>query len=72
VAQGVLAPGAQVPLPSHVGGAVLVAPVQEPGPQLDPATTGPQVPSVPCPFAVAEHAWHGPGQALSQHTPSTQ
>ena len=38
----------------------------------EPATTGPHVPSAPCPFFAAEQATHVPVHAESQHTPSTQ
>jgi hypothetical protein len=36
------------------------------------AAMGPQVPSWPCPFFAAVHAWQRPPHAESQHTPSTQ
>jgi hypothetical protein len=34
--------------------------------------TGPQAPSIPCPFTVVEQAWQSPVQAVLQQTPSTQ
>jgi hypothetical protein len=37
-----------------------------------PPAIGPQVPSVPPPFRVAEHAWHRPPQLELQQTPSAQ
>lgn len=36
------------------------------------ATTLPQIPFLPSPLRTREHAWQGPAQAESQHTPSTQ
>jgi hypothetical protein len=68
----VVAPAAHVPLPSHVEGAVAVPFVQEPGAQVVPAITGPQTPSIPCPFAAAVHASQGCAQLELQQTPPTQ
>ena len=38
----------------------------------EPGLTGPQAPSSPAPLRAAVQARHGPVQAESQHTPSTQ
>jgi hypothetical protein len=59
VAHGMVAPAAQVPLPSHFEGDVAVPFAHEPGAQVVPALTGPQTPSMPWPFSAAVLASQG-------------
>jgi hypothetical protein len=58
----------QVPAPSQVRAVVRVPPVQPLAAQAVPAGSAAQVPTVPASVQLA----HAPGQALAQHTPSTQ
>lgn len=58
----------QMPLPRHAP--LPMFPHSDCG--SSPSAMGPQTPSLPCPFAAAEHAWHVPEHDVAQQTPSTQ